>query len=288
MTVERTGGGHLRTFRAARHLFPRQLTRSLGRFRTGRSGAGVAVSGFERPKAPASGVRYDRSERTAVSRRPRLVADLRHRARTKSCSRPLGTDGREGMVQRDQRGRGAATVPHSSRRGVDDEPLSGRQRSSTAQPSATSFKRRRCSSGTAAPRTMNTAMAAATSPPASRGNVQSVAGAWSWSAPRGRWMARADVSMVRRPGNFSYIHAWLTTAGIGRQLTPQRPLHGRAAVRSSREPRVRGVPPDTRRSPRRPSSGPRSGVNARNPCPNSEVNRIDDADEAAHRHSARR
>jgi hypothetical protein len=58
------------------------------------------------------------------------------------------------------------------------------------------------------------------------GNVQSLGGAWSWSAPRNPWFARADLSAVRRPGNFSYIYAWLSTFGIGRQITPSVGLIG--------------------------------------------------------------
>jgi hypothetical protein len=58
------------------------------------------------------------------------------------------------------------------------------------------------------------------------GNVHSMAGAWSWRAPRAPWLARTDLSMVRRPGNFSYIYAWLATAGIGRQLTRDVRLMG--------------------------------------------------------------
>lgn len=50
------------------------------------------------------------------------------------------------------------------------------------------------------------------------GNVQTVGGSWLWSAPRGHWTAELDFSMIRRPGNFSYIYAWLSTIGIGRQL----------------------------------------------------------------------
>jgi hypothetical protein len=60
-----------------------------------------------------------------------------------------------------------------------------------------------------------------------QGNVQSVAGSWSWSAPRSRWSAQSDVSMLRRPGNFSYIDSWLSTVGIGRQLGPRVRLVGR-------------------------------------------------------------
>lgn len=50
------------------------------------------------------------------------------------------------------------------------------------------------------------------------GNVHSFIGAWSWRPPRSRWLVQADVSMVRRPGNFSYINAWLATAAVGRQV----------------------------------------------------------------------
>jgi hypothetical protein len=52
------------------------------------------------------------------------------------------------------------------------------------------------------------------------GNVQSVTGSWSWSAPSGRWTMQSSASMLRGPGNFSYIYAWLSTLGIGRQLGP--------------------------------------------------------------------
>lgn len=58
------------------------------------------------------------------------------------------------------------------------------------------------------------------------GNVQSVVGSWSWSAPRSDWMARADLSLVRRPGNFSYIYTWLSTVGMGRRLRPNLWLMG--------------------------------------------------------------
>ena len=58
------------------------------------------------------------------------------------------------------------------------------------------------------------------------GDVQTVAGGWSWSPPRREWSAQADVSMVRRPGNFSYIYAWLTTFGLGRQLGPNARIRG--------------------------------------------------------------
>jgi hypothetical protein len=52
------------------------------------------------------------------------------------------------------------------------------------------------------------------------GNVQTVTGSWSCSAPSGRWTVSSNVSMLRGPGNFSYIYAWLSTLGIGRQLGP--------------------------------------------------------------------
>jgi hypothetical protein len=52
------------------------------------------------------------------------------------------------------------------------------------------------------------------------GDVQSVAGSWLWSAPSSRWSVQSDFSMIRRPGNFSYIFTWLSTTGIGRQLGP--------------------------------------------------------------------
>jgi hypothetical protein len=58
------------------------------------------------------------------------------------------------------------------------------------------------------------------------GDVQSVVGSWSWSAPRSHWMAQTDFSMLRGPGNFSYIYAWLSTIGIGRQLGPNVRLMG--------------------------------------------------------------
>jgi hypothetical protein len=58
------------------------------------------------------------------------------------------------------------------------------------------------------------------------GNVQSIGGSWSWSSPRSRWDARSDFSMVRRPGNFSYIYAWLSTVGIGREISPNVRLVG--------------------------------------------------------------
>lgn len=50
------------------------------------------------------------------------------------------------------------------------------------------------------------------------GDVQSLAASWSWSAPRSRWVASSDFSLVRRPGNFSNIYAWLATAGAGRRI----------------------------------------------------------------------
>jgi hypothetical protein len=58
------------------------------------------------------------------------------------------------------------------------------------------------------------------------GNVQSAVGSWSWSAPGGHWMAQSDFSMLRGPGNFSYIYTWLSTIGIGRQLGPNVRLMG--------------------------------------------------------------
>lgn len=58
------------------------------------------------------------------------------------------------------------------------------------------------------------------------GNVQSIGGSWSWSSPRSRWTARSDVAMVRRPGNFSYIYAWLSTAALGRRISPHVRLVG--------------------------------------------------------------
>jgi hypothetical protein len=58
------------------------------------------------------------------------------------------------------------------------------------------------------------------------GNVQSVVASWSWSAPSSHWMAQSDFSMLRGPGNFSYIYAWLSTVAIGRQLGPNTRLMG--------------------------------------------------------------
>src|SRR5262249_13947875 len=52
------------------------------------------------------------------------------------------------------------------------------------------------------------------------GNVQSLGASWSWLAPRSRWTARGDFSLLRVPGNFTFIYSWLATAGLGRQLTP--------------------------------------------------------------------
>jgi hypothetical protein len=52
------------------------------------------------------------------------------------------------------------------------------------------------------------------------GNVQSIAGSWSWSSPASPWLARSDFSLLRRPGNFSYIYTWLSTAAVGRQVRP--------------------------------------------------------------------
>jgi hypothetical protein len=62
------------------------------------------------------------------------------------------------------------------------------------------------------------------------GNVQSIVGSWSWSAPRGGWMTRADLSVFRGPGNFSYIYTWLSTGGIGRQLGPNVWLMGELLI----------------------------------------------------------
>ena len=58
------------------------------------------------------------------------------------------------------------------------------------------------------------------------GNVQSIGGSWSWSSPRSRWTTRSDFLMVRRPGNFSYINAWLSTVGVGREISPNVRLVG--------------------------------------------------------------
>ena len=58
------------------------------------------------------------------------------------------------------------------------------------------------------------------------GSVQSAVGSWSWSLPRSQWIARSDVTLVRRPGNFSYINAWLATVGVGRQLGPNLRVFG--------------------------------------------------------------
>jgi hypothetical protein len=61
-----------------------------------------------------------------------------------------------------------------------------------------------------------------------QGNVQSVFGSWVWSPPLSRWTLQSDFTMVRRPGNFSYIYAWLSTLAIGRQLGPHVHLIGEA------------------------------------------------------------
>lgn len=58
------------------------------------------------------------------------------------------------------------------------------------------------------------------------GDVLSLVGAWSWQGPTSRWIARSDVSTIRRPGNFSDIYAWHATAGLGRQLGPNVRLMG--------------------------------------------------------------
>jgi hypothetical protein len=58
------------------------------------------------------------------------------------------------------------------------------------------------------------------------GDLQSAVGSWSWSAPRGQWSARSDLSVTRRPGNFSYIYAWLSTFTVGRRLGPDVRLEG--------------------------------------------------------------
>jgi hypothetical protein len=61
-----------------------------------------------------------------------------------------------------------------------------------------------------------------------QGHVDSIVASWRWLAPSSAWTLEADFSMVKRPGNFSYIYAWLTTAGIGRQLGPNVRLMGEA------------------------------------------------------------
>ena len=58
------------------------------------------------------------------------------------------------------------------------------------------------------------------------GNVQSFDGSWAWSVPRRSWTTRATVSMLRGPGNFSYIYLWLTTVEIGRELARNVRLTG--------------------------------------------------------------
>ena len=61
-----------------------------------------------------------------------------------------------------------------------------------------------------------------------QGNVQSVFGSWLWSPPLDKWTVRSDFTMVRRPGNFSYIYAWLSTLAVGRPLGPHVRLIGEA------------------------------------------------------------
>lgn len=58
------------------------------------------------------------------------------------------------------------------------------------------------------------------------GHVETIGGSWAWDPPRGRWTTQANFSLVRRPGNFSYINAWLGTVGIGRQISPNMRLMG--------------------------------------------------------------
>jgi hypothetical protein len=50
------------------------------------------------------------------------------------------------------------------------------------------------------------------------GNVQSLDGSWAWSPPRRSWSTQATVSMLRGPGNFTYIYEWMTTVAISREL----------------------------------------------------------------------
>jgi hypothetical protein len=50
------------------------------------------------------------------------------------------------------------------------------------------------------------------------GNVQGLDASWFWSPPRNRWTTQATLSILRGPGNFTYIYAWMTTAAIGREL----------------------------------------------------------------------
>ena len=50
------------------------------------------------------------------------------------------------------------------------------------------------------------------------GNVQSFDGSWAWSVPHRSWTTHATMSLLRGPGNFTYIYAWLTTVEIGREL----------------------------------------------------------------------
>lgn len=58
------------------------------------------------------------------------------------------------------------------------------------------------------------------------GHVETIGGSWAWQPPRGRWTTQANLSLVRRPGNFSYINAWLGTVGMGRQVSPNLRLMG--------------------------------------------------------------
>jgi hypothetical protein len=58
------------------------------------------------------------------------------------------------------------------------------------------------------------------------GSVQSVESAWSWIPSRTRWLAQANFSMLRGPGNFSYIYAWLSTFDAGRQISSSVRLTG--------------------------------------------------------------
>ena len=51
------------------------------------------------------------------------------------------------------------------------------------------------------------------------GNVQSAAASWAWMSPRSRWIAQSNFSVLRGPGNFSYIFAWLSTLSAGRELS---------------------------------------------------------------------
>jgi hypothetical protein len=49
---------------------------------------------------------------------------------------------------------------------------------------------------------------------------------WYWAPPRGAWIAQANFSASRAPGNFSYIHGWEGTAFFGRQLGRQWNVRG--------------------------------------------------------------